>query len=486
MLFDKGNNKILNRIQKNLNFNFCDSRYRRNSTFCANIRLSYLATIKLKYFKIFFASVFALFIPLTVYQHHTYLNNNFTELILYAQTLGFMENFLVEFDFGYSKFPKLYETPKSKNIFSWDAWYSLQREIYSHYSLNLNDQSRRGLLCELLLNEPQPTPFIIDLMQNFDFAKLSEKGKNDIALESTLDLKKLEDRSNNNWFYVGLIAGLLFFCFFYGKGDGGGGTSFSEDKISKITFEQSANNSGLFQVQAPVEAPILNSNINAGAIIQHIQHMENVGQSDHANSLPGSPRIASSLLDNAPINPTVEMAGRQVQEIAANVVERENRISELQRQNSELLIQNRRIQERLDQLEIRMLREDGPPIFIEQLREQVRELREQSLMASEELLTVQRNLVASRNLWIERFLYISENVGTGLSRVRVILDSRRDFLNHNALRLNRLTLRTERRNLRGDIQWVSNIESNFYDVFIEPVAHEGFEILQAAMQNGVL
>jgi len=83
-------------------------------------------------------------------------------------------------------------------------------------------------------------------------------------------------------------------------------------------------------------------------------------------------------------------------------------------------------------------------------------------------------------------LYISENVGTGLSRVRVILDSRRDFLNHNALRLNRLTLRTERRNLRGDIQWVSNIESNFYDVFIEPVAHEGFEILQAAMQNGVL
>jgi len=62
----------------------------------------------------------------------------------------------------------------------------------------LNDQSRRGLLCELLLNEPQPTPFIIDLMQNFDFAKLSEKGKNDIALESTLDLKKLEDRSNNN------------------------------------------------------------------------------------------------------------------------------------------------------------------------------------------------------------------------------------------------------------------------------------------------
>jgi len=126
--------------------------------------------------------------------------------------------------------------------------------------------------------------------------------------------------------------------------------------------------------------------------------MENVGQSDHANSLPGSPRIASSLLDNAPINPTVEMAGRQVQEIAANVVERENRISELQRQNSELLIQNRRIQERLDQLEIRMLREDGPPIFIEQLREQVRELREQSLMASEELLTVQRNLVASRNL----------------------------------------------------------------------------------------
>jgi len=62
---------------------------------------------------------FGLCILLIVYQHRAYLNDNFTDLILYAQNTGFTGNFLMEFDSSYSKFPEPSEIPpvyKSKDI----------------------------------------------------------------------------------------------------------------------------------------------------------------------------------------------------------------------------------------------------------------------------------------------------------------------------------------------------------------------------------
>jgi len=100
-----------------------------------------------------------------------------------------------------------------------------------------------------------------------------------------------------------LVTVIGWFVFF---SKGGGGTSFPDDKISKINFEKkidvvNVDNSGLLvdSVQAPVEAPSLNANVNTSAILQQA---ENIGQSAESNPEPApiSQRVEPSQANSVP------------------------------------------------------------------------------------------------------------------------------------------------------------------------------------------
>lgn len=280
-------------------------------------------------------------------------------------------------------------------------------EIYSNYILSVNCENRKGL-CEIFFYEPKSTFFIMDFTQNWNFVELScklpdnDNNKNIIPLESTLDLKNSEDRSNNKRFYIGLGGTLVLvvtvICLFIssskGDGGGGGGTSFPDDKISKIIFEKkidaverSSNNSGLLveRAQMPVEVPSLNANLNTGAILQQIENIGQLAQTQNLTepipqivdpdpiNLPPIPQLIEPVvLDNSPRNPVTEVPIQEAANSYSSMVNaRERCVTEMVN-----LTRNINIREaRLEKLNVKLIKTDGDRTEIELLKKSLKNLR---------------------------------------------------------------------------------------------------------------
>jgi len=221
-------------------------------------------------------------------------------------------------------------------------------------------------------------------------------------LESTLDLKNSEDRSNNKRFYIGLGGTLVLvvtvICLFIssskGDGGGGGGTSFPDDKISKIIFEKkidaverSSNNSGLLveRAQMPVEVPSLNANLNTGAILQQIENIGQLAQTQNLTepipqivdpdpiNLPPIPQLIEPVvLDNSPRNPVTEVPIQEAANSYSSMVNaRERCVTEMVN-----LTRNINIREaRLEKLNVKLIKTDGDRTEIELLKKSLKNLR---------------------------------------------------------------------------------------------------------------